>query len=715
MLTLTCFRAAYAGDDIRASADISYRSSETKKDHEKTSTWSLTQLYNLGLTKEITSKVSFNADVGVNVTKNVTETDDEKTTDKKTRLYPDIRLNVSNEYFDANAGYRLDERGLDILTADSDEERFTTESWNYNLYTRLEKYPKIRLRYDQDKNYDHLPVHETNTETKRFSGSADYAYKFFNFFGDYTNEISDDYVVDSTQETNTLDGRIDFRKSFWSNKITSYGSYSIDERKTEFTTGAEGVEFPEIEAASDGLYADDPDDQEHVELESKPSLIDGDKDTSTGINIGVYENQNIGLELTFSAEIERIYLYTMTEPDDPSSFNWDIYYSSDNDGDGWMFITSVDHTDFIYDTTQKRFEIPFDYPDNTDPKRYFKVVNTANDGYELFVTEIEAYSIRTQPAYTTTEEVTTTQTIQANLGFRPLDWLSFTYDLNQDRRKNENEGDSTTTRQSRQYLSGLVEKGFQVHKYLEVRPYYQKRLEYEERDLEDSEEETTRRSTDTYRLYFVSSPLTTLDTDLSLNHWVLKEESETQSKTSSALLHIAAKLREGADLDIDGDITRTENFPNESESTTRSIHSNLRLELTSALTTEIEYNINRSKTEAPSGDTTSRTSDAEITVYWRPSHDFYFRGSYGVDWDEESGDETSRQDYNLNWLLTEKVQLSMDYAIDRNDTIKKTYSSDLSWNLSRVFTLRFGYDWSREEADTETETQTITADLSARF
>jgi hypothetical protein len=195
----------------------------------------------------------------------------------------------------------------------------------------------------------------------------------------------------------------------------------------------------------------------------------------------------------------------------------------------------------------------------------------------------------------------------------------------------------------------------------------------------------------------------------------LQEEAETQSRTSSALLHIAAELREGADLDIDGDITRSENLSTKSESISRSIHSNLRLELTSVLTTEIEYNMNYSETEAPSGDTTSRTSDAEVTLYWRPSHDFYFRGSYGVDRDEESGDETTRRNYNLNWLLTKKVQLSMDYTTNRNDTDETSFSSDLSWNLSQMFTFRFGYNWSQREADTKTEIQTVSADLSARF
>ena len=155
----------------------------------------------------------------------------------------------------------------------------------------------------------------------------------------------------------------------------------------------------------------------------------------------------------------------------------------------------------------------------------------------------------------------------------------------------------------------------------------------------------------------------------------------------------------------------------ESTSTSRSIHSNLRLELTSVLTTEIEYNMNWSETETEgsSDDTTAHRTNAEVTFYWRPSHDFYFRGSYAVDRDEESGDETSRQNYNMNWLLTKKVQLSMDYAIQSNDRDKTNFSSNLSWNLSQMFTLRFGYDWSRQEADTETETQTITANLSARF
>ena len=192
------------------------------------------------------------------------------------------------------------------------------------------------------------------------------------------------------------------------------------------------------------------------------------------------------------------------------------------------------------------------------------MVNTANDGNALEVTEIEAYDVTTQPSYTTTEDVTTTETILANLAFRPFDWLSFTYDLNQDHRKNKETGADTTTtrtetRRSWHDITGLLGKGFQVHKYLEVLPQYERRLEYED-DSQTEPRTDISRSIDTFRVRFVSSPLETLDTDLSLNHWVLQEESKTESRTSSALLHIAAELREGADLDIDGDITRSENL-----------------------------------------------------------------------------------------------------------------------------------------------------------
>ena len=714
LLTLICFRGVYAGDDISGSANLTYRSTETKTGEEEESSWGFTHNYNLQATKEFTSKINFAANLGINVN----ETNNTKTT----LLTPDIRLNLRNEYFDADTGYRITEKGLDILTMVSDEDRLTTESWNANFSTKSEKYPKVRLRYNEDMNYDHLALRETDEKTTNFSGSADYAYRFLNFNYDYKNNVSDNYVTEFITETDTHEGRVNFSKSFWKNKITTSGTYSIANKKTEATTGGQEVEVAEKKTAYKGLYKEDTGDAINVTLVSTPALIDG-KPQSTGINIGggaANDDQNIGLDLTFSTEIEKIYLYTTT-PDDnfnKNNFVWDVYSSADNVT--WAPITAG--ADFDYDTNQERFEISF----TKTSARYFKVVNDDNDSYDLFTTEIEAYSIRTQAAFTTAETEQITQTTQANLRFKPVDWLSFTYDFTQDEleKEEETDADSTKTRRSSHNISGRIEKEFTAHKYLKIRPEYHRRQEYEY----DSEAETKDKATDTYLLHFLSSPLKTLDTDLLLNHTVSKEGGETQSKNSSALLQIAAKLRDGADLDVNGNITRSENPVSQSETTTKSVNSNLRLELTRKLTAEIEYNNNWTETENPDGSASGRSWNTKTTFYWRPSHEFYFRASCAMAGQDE-GDKTLQMQYNMNWLMTEKMQLSMGHTLDevvdkfdicelfdiyKNNTLKSTYSANLSWNLSRVFTLRFDYDWSRQKADM-TETQTFTTNLSARF
>ncbi len=696
LLTLVCFRGVCTGDNISGSADLTYRSTETKTGEEEESAWSFTQNYNLQVNKDFNPKVNFAANLGININ----ETNDTKTT----LLTPDIRLNLRNEYFDADTGYRITEKGLDVLTMISDEDRFTTESWNVNFSTRSEKYPKVQLRYNEDLNYDHLAVRETDSKTTNFFGTADYTYRFLNFNYEYRNNVLDDYVTEAITETDTHYGRVDFRKSFWKNRISTSGSYSITNTKTEIKTGGQ--------------------------------------DVRNGIT-----HQNIGVDLTSAKEIDQIYLYTTT-PDpafNKNNFTWAVYYSDDNLS--WKEITSG--VSFDYDT--KRFEISF----TQETARYFKVVNTKNDTNNLYVTEIEAYDgttsiaasgglylqddtpevsshlnsepllidgdkttsaginiggYTTQAAFTTTETEQTTQTTQANIRYKPMDWLSFTYDFTQDERENKPDQEETEKTKRRAHsMNCRVER--ELHKYITAWAQYGRRMEY------DSEAEADDKITDTYLLHFLFSPLTTLNTDLSLNHTVSKEDGETESKSSSALLQISAKLREGADLNVDANITRSENLVSQSETTTKSISSDLRLELTRMLTAEIEYDTNWTETQKPEpdGDTTGRTSNARIIFYWRPSHDFYFRGSYDIDRDENSGEETTQQQYNMNWLMTEKIQLDMGYTLNRNDSVSSTYAANLSWNLSRVFTLRFNYDWSRQKEEMTETTQTFTTNLSARF
>ncbi|MBW1745467.1 MAG: hypothetical protein JRG74_10765, partial [Deltaproteobacteria bacterium] len=249
LLTLVCFRGICTGDDISGSADLTYLSTETKTSEEEETTWGFTQNYNLRVTKDFTPKVNFAANLGINVN----ETNDTKTT----LLTPDIRLNLRNEYFDADTGYRITEKGLDILTMISDEDRLTTESWNINFSTKSDNYPKVRLRYNENINYDHLAVRKTDSKTTNFSGRADYTYRFLNFNYEYRNNVLDNYVTETITDTDTHYGRVDFRKSFWKNRITTSGSYSITSTNTETETGGQDVKSAVKNTAYEGLYVQD--------------------------------------------------------------------------------------------------------------------------------------------------------------------------------------------------------------------------------------------------------------------------------------------------------------------------------------------------------------------------------------------------------------------------------------------------------------------------
>jgi hypothetical protein len=683
---------AHAEDDIHGSARLSYTSAETETDAVKEHSWQFTQFYNLGLKKAFTSKMAFSADLDVNVK----ESNEEKTT----FVAPDLRLDVTNEYFDANTGYRLQERGLDVLTMVADETRRTKETWNANLTTKVEKYPKVQLRFNQDKDYDHLTVPETDSETTNFTGSADYSFRFLNFYYEYRNDQADNYVDEISRDSDTHEGRLNYRKSFLDSKLTTSGSYTITDRDTETQTGGQDVDVDEIQRAVVGLYADDPTDPTNVSLTSEPLLIDGNKIVSTGIEIGTSanENQNIGLDLSSPKDVEKIFVYT-EEPGnlfDETQYTWAVYSGTDNLN--WTLITSS--ATFDYDDDENRFEITF----TKTKERYFKVVNTANDGNSLNVTEIEAYDVTTFLSFTTTTEDTTTEVFQANFGYKPWEWLSFTYDFARD--ELDNKTDSEDTRDEAHTVSGRIDRD--LHKYLSAWTQYRRRWAFQ------SEADDT--TTDTYLLHFVSSPLDTLSAELSFNHTVLKEESDTQTRTSSALLETVARLCDGADLKVTGNIIYTDNLAGQSETTTKFIDTDLRLVLTKMLTAEIEYNRTWTEIEQATGDTDEETSLGEANLYWRPSHEFYLRGTFRIARDEKTGEEDTQQQYNMNWLLTEKMQLDMRYTLDNGETEdRQTYRSDLSWNFSRALTLRIGYDWSRQESDTVTKTQSFTSDLSARF
>lgn len=239
LLILTLFQVAYAADSISLNFDGTMKSESKTIEGEKDAERTLNQVYHLDLRKDITSKIYFTAYAGANATEDTEETEETDGTET-TRLSPQFRLNIANDYFNANGGYLLNETGIDMFGIHPTEQsRLTTETWTSNFSTKSVKYPNIRFRYDEQKNYDHFSVHSKDSLSKYYEILGDYTYKFVKFTLRHSKDKDYDYVKDTDDTTTVNEGRINFRESFWGNRITTSGTYTVTDTEKENVTSTD--------------------------------------------------------------------------------------------------------------------------------------------------------------------------------------------------------------------------------------------------------------------------------------------------------------------------------------------------------------------------------------------------------------------------------------------------------------------------------------------
>ena len=387
---------------------------------------------------------------------------------------------------------------------------------------------------------------------------------------------------------------------------------------------------------------------------------------------------------------------------------------------------------FVSFTLRHSKDKDYDYVKDTDD------TTTINEGRINFRESFWGNRITTSGTYTVTdtekENITSTDTsstdetrkdlvFDAGLKLRPFKWcrISYTYELddtgakedtnidtNADTDTNEDEIKSTDIDQTVQAHNISIRGDARLHKYLNSWAQYRKRLEY------NSEQDNT--STDTFTLNFNSTPIETLNANLIFNHLINKTESETQTEISSMLLHIIANIWEGVDLSVDGQINYTDNIVDDTKTLSKTINSDLRLKLTKTLTTEINYITEWTDTKNSDG-TEISTSNYTIgtDLYYRPVQSFYFKFSCELQKNENAEDLTYYIS-DINWIMTEKLRANLQYKVDKNFRDDTKFSSDLVWNMSKIFVLKFNYDWSREkENDIFTKINTFTTCISAKF
>jgi len=519
--------AAEAANDFYGSVNLHRELTETKIDGEVESDWTTTEVVRLGLVRDLTSRLSFAGDLNVNQIER-----EEGTT---TRMSPDLRLNLDSEWFDSSLGHRIQEDKVDFLTfiTDDEEDRLTSKTWQYNISSKIKDYPDIRLGYTRDTMQDHLDVRETDNVSTNYSGNADYTWRFLNMGLTHNRGNTKDLVNQVDQESRSNSAQTSFSKSFLANRLSTAGSFSYASQITETKNSAGDFDLDANVLATHGLFfAGAPPVGTGLNVED--DLIDGDTATSAGINIGgvANTNQHIGLEFSRATEVSKLLLHTTDVAFVANDFTFALYTSDDNLT--WTLVAAAAAK--VYRDAENYFELTFT-PLTT---RFIKIVNTANAIITpIFVTELEAFSTTTLEAFSETETTSLSKSMQGNLGYRVFDWMELRYAATQDTTRSE-PGDSDT-RQNSHTMSAALDRI--LHPKLRSAALLQRRL--------DTDSEERSRTSDTGSLSFSSNPLRRLETSLSTSANLNKIDSQIDSRSESALLHTAAALRKGADLEVD--------------------------------------------------------------------------------------------------------------------------------------------------------------------
>lgn len=681
---------APAQEGIHGTANMSHRYSELVEDGKKTTSTSTIEQYRVNLRKTITEYLKFEA----NCNFNQTSQDDEHSTS----IVPDLRLNLANDYFTLNSGYRRTERERDFLWLATNEEPTTSELWNINFRSAASKtWPTVGLNYSETRNYDHLDIQERNNKTTSFSGSIDQSFfEMFDLGYNYRNTISEDFVRDFVQESNEHDARVFYRDSFFGDTVSVSTRYSVDYQETISETDAEEVTESEQVPTAQGLFANSTPGP-GVALGVLNSLIDGDLTTSTGINIGNGNtDRNIGFDLDNRQAINEIRLYTQDVSFTPAAITFNVFTSDDN-----LTYTQITPKSVTYDDDENFYEFVL----NETTARYFKVVNTASDPLnQVLVTEIAAFDQTVFVPRETTVTERTSHNFQNSLSYAPFDWLTF--DSNISHSQQDSDPGSDRTSRTTYDFSGRAQH--QLLDWLSGTAQASRRL-----DLDQFNDDRFR---DSYLLHFSSTPLDTLTADLSLNHAINRVEKNVESRNSSAALHVGAALLETLDYDMDLNLTQFENVASDSVTETQTIDNRFRAELTQSLTAELQYDLEWSQTESKTSSSLTYNTFTEISMRWAPSEIFFLNGSYSIQRDMILETKTVEQRYGLSWILTKKMQLSADYSRDRSETDEAhSFSSSLSWNVSKTFSLQYNFDWQLNRSDTSLKSVIHNMEMSARF
>jgi hypothetical protein len=750
LITILCTLIAPSAFSQGFSGWINLRgsSSETLEDGETTSEIDqFSQNNNFNYTNFITQNLTYQLNLRTRYTdENTTSAEGIEDSSHSRGLRPSIALSLINPMYSLSAGYLRDENWTTARI--TDESRDTSEDYYSRFHLTPTALPSLSLQFDREENFDHLSPKEKDETNNRYSATTTYDLPSrdikLNYSATYTHTKNETPLkVIKKIESDDFNGnyRIAYTRNFWNNRTSISLSYQGNFSWTEsdsFSSETGDVLFRRTPFG--GLYAQGTALQPDVDVLDTvgwSALVDENFNSGLSINLSIDRFHNIGISVSSDKPVDRLYIYVnkdvRTDTNLTNKDNWEVYRSNFNRPGTWteISIDGVLLNEFDMQEDVYRYEIIFSEPQNAS---FFNAVTletvNALGVTDALVTEIEAYGTDMIPVTgkLTNESKSLNQRLNLNASFVPFRKLSFSfnYSINDSVTrfdsfsdaftnifenifsKSTNVGDDDTINNTTRSYGGTAR--WQTHRLLITR------FSFERFDSFDNLEETDTTS-DTYLISFHYSPLSTLETNLSLTRTESKKFDEKDSTRDSIILSADANLYKDINMITDLSYTESESFateadPDEGETEAYSVSSTIDASLRKDLFADLRYNFQHRSSE-----TTSVSSHNGITsITYRPGRLINIRGNFSISHSE--GNTSTSEGFSFDWLPLPAIRTSIAYQhadIEPGSIKTDDISSNVSWKITKFMNAELSYIYSRRKEDTKSERHIINASLNCSF
>lgn len=688
--------AALWADDIRLYGELNYSGTEVKSTNRQTGEKSKTdserykQNYRLDLSKSLFPNLTLDGGAQVETARQFNDLDGDESDTKTTTVAPYIDAELRTPLYALSAGYR--ERYEKGQGSDIDTQRNYSDTYTLRAEWRPVELPRFFLSYLNTERHDE-PFTRRNENTILQLNSR-YEYKDYAFQYNYLRTEDDIKNVGEESQGSVFNshlGAIRFSRGYLGGKVTVNANLRAEYTDQTFSGG--GARDFAVFPAGNTFYTPDPN--------LDPSM--NDVDSYIGFNnaqldLGGSDVINIGLDFGERVEVDMLQLALDGELEVNSNIadplNWAVYVSNDQQFWSSRGITSVE-----YLREEGHLEIRFSpAADNEYVMLVYNPPINPNQGQAVALLSLRGFVTR---ALDDGSELTThSHNGQLSVGWKVTEKTRLLYDMNFQERKSSLFDDQRVNLTNGVTVLHEINEVFGTSGRVAVNEVWNQ-----------GKLDTTNY---TYSAKLNARYLETLNQALIFSGSLNQDADEGDSTSNSLLLHTNAKLYEGWDVSFDQGYTwESQDVGNDSSKFFVRIRNSLvphrRFNLIA------DYSITWEKED---GSDRYRSESGQLRALWIPTDTLSLSGEVQLRVTEESTDVF--WEYGISWLPFRDgtLQCSLSYSAkeDAAGNQTRSFSPDISWDITEYANLNVRYSQGSDETNTEVNKfKTILASLKLYY